>query len=140
MKKLKAFEVHTMNDSVRMIFEMAEKYKEDTKQKRMSAKELYAYCQSKYQKENGEIFRRPKFFDETGGDCDCQAIYVISVFLNWGIPKSKINLIVCGQKKFGHIFPIIDIFGKTIFFDMLPKRKYNERHFYRLTKTFNFFA
>lgn len=139
MKKLKAYEVVTMSQSVRLMFEIAEKYRDDTKNERRSLKELYAYCQTKYKKEKGEIFRRPEYFMKTGGDCDCQAIFIISVLLNWNIPKSSINLKVCGQKKFSHVYPIVTVVGEEIHLDMLPNRKYNEKREYKFSKIFNYF-
>jgi hypothetical protein len=141
MKKLKVYEVSTMNESIRHIIRIATDYKSDVDEiKFIDFKSVYDYCQSKYKKEVGEIFRRPKFFVKDGGDCDCQAIFVIAIMLKYNVPKHNINLKVCGNFKYGHIFPIITVGKLDLYFDMLPGRKFNEKHNYKLNVIFNYFT
>lgn len=141
MKKLKAYNVTDMRESIHLIYKIAYDYKHDVDNIKITGfKELYRYAQSKYKKEKGEIFRRPDIFIKFGGDCDCQSIFIIAMMEKFKVPRENVELQVCGKEKYSHIFPIITMHGEKYYFDMLPERIFNQRKDYNLIKIFNYYT
>jgi hypothetical protein len=135
------FNVKNHLESLKIIKSMCEKYYkdcEDIRVKNMTINGLYNFARSKYLLEKQETFIRPYIFIDRGGDCDCQTIFVTSWMINKGLDKKNIVWEICGQKQITHIFPIFTIADVEFYFDMLPKRKYDERYNYQTVRRFNY--
>ena len=95
---------------------------------------LFLIIQKKYELEKGEIFKSPREFWETNGDCDCQAIFFASYFLYCGFLPSDLYFVLADENGSGwhHVFLVNRALkNNKKALDCLPGYTYTD---YNLTK------
>ena len=130
-------EVYTPFQQVKEFCRFAKQYSSDFQRKPLSKYldadiyDVWKDVQKKYLMEQGEQILRPFYFDQVGGDCDDQCIFLTSLFLAVGC--SPHNIFICEAKEkptdehYCHIFcAIADPRGGVIWLDALSESKFNQ--------------
>lgn len=130
-------EVYTPFQQVKEFCRFAKQYSIDFQRKPLSKYldadiyDVWKMVQSKYLLEQGEQILRPFYFEQVGGDCDDQCIFLTSLFL--AVRCSPHNIFICEAKEreedehYCHIFcAIADPRGGVIWLDALPESKFNQ--------------
>jgi hypothetical protein len=116
----------TVEDSVRVMAEVAEKYKSDTERISQILRSddlnttcdniwsfIYSFIQYREDKEGVEQIRRParSWLDRTSGvDCDCMSVFASSILRNLGIPH-KFRITKYNKPDFQHVYVIVPVPG-----------------------------
>lgn len=136
MVKRAVVEVYTPFQQVKEFCRFAKQYSNDFQRKPLSKYldadiyDVWKDVKKKYLMEQGEQILRPFYFDQVGGDCDDQCIFLTSLFLAVGC--SPHNIFICEAKEkptdehYCHIFcAIADPRGGVIWLDALPESEFN---------------
>ena len=136
MTKETIVEVYTPFQQVKEFCRFAKKYSSDFHKAPLSKyldadlHDVWKIVQKKYLMEQGEQILRPYYFDQVGGDCDDQCIFLTSLFLAVGC--SPHNIFICEAKEvetdehYCHIFcAIADPRGGVVWLDALPGSEFN---------------
>jgi len=100
---------------------------------------IFELAQARYTLEEGEQFLRPWYFFQIGGDCDDQAIFILSYLFYIGMPADRTYIVEAGNSEDNvyHIFIAVEITinnkPKLILMDAIPGYKFDSINypFYR---------
>lgn len=104
-------------------------------------KDLFIYLQSRYGREKGEILHRPiyyKIFKNRKFDCDDFTIFIISYLIYKGFNVSDIYLVLSGNNKISHIYPMIKLNNVLVKIDPLPINDFYKKKIYPIEIFYKF--
>lgn len=131
-------------DAIRYFVEYALNYRFDTDEIcHMEPPEVFELFRSLYRERSDEVIVRPKYFLQSGGDCDNQLTAAIAYFVNCkNVPLTDLYIVESGREKnrYTHIFLIVDYQGEKIIFDPLPQNEFGttENGFFRQSRVIDY--